>query len=285
MIRRLLLCSCLALSAACGREEPPPREYQLTGQIIALKPESSEVLVAHDDIAGFMPAMTMPYKVEDTALLDGKAAGDLVTATLVVKETEAYLSAITKTGSAPLEAPATVPEVTAFDMVKPGEPVPDVLLVDQDGAPRQLSSYKGQRVVLTFIYTRCPDAEFCPLLNQQFAALQKIVKSTPALADVRLISISFDPEFDTPQVLKAHAAAQSADPAVWSFATGDTQAITEFAAKFGVTVTSNGSPVLIHNLGTAVVDSQGRLTALYSNNQWSPTDIVADLDTAAAAVN
>jgi protein SCO1/2 len=285
MIRRLLLCSCLALSAACGREEPPPREYQLTGQIIALKPESSEVLVAHDDIAGFMPAMTMPYKVEDTALLDGKAAGDLVTATLVVKETEAYLSAITKTGSAPLEAPATVPEVTAFDMVKPGEPVPDVLLVDQDGAPRQLSSYKGQRVVLTFIYTRCPDAEFCPLLNQQFAALQKIVKGTPALADVRLISISFDPEFDTPQVLKAHAAAQSADPAVWSFATGDTQAITEFAAKFGVTVTSNGSPVLIHNLGTAVVDSQGRLTALYSNNQWSPTDIVADLDTAAAAVN
>jgi protein SCO1/2 len=284
MIRRLLFCSCLALSAACGRQEPPPREYQLTGQIIAVKPESSEVLVAHDDIVGFMPAMTMPYKVEDTALLEGKAAGDLFTATLVVKETEAYLSAITKTGSAPLETPA-VPEVTVFDMVKPGEPVPDVLLVDQDGAPRQLSSYRGQRVVLTFIYTRCPDAEFCPLLNQQFAALQKIVKSTPALADVRLISISFDPEFDTPQVLKAHAAAQNADPALWSFATGDQQAITEFAAKFGVTVTSNGSPVLIHNLGTAVVDSQGRLIALHSNNQWSPTDIVADLDTAAAAVN
>ena len=285
MIRRVLLCSCLLVAAACGRQEPPPREYQLTGQIIAVKPESSEVLVAHDDIVGFMPAMTMPYKVQDAALLEGKAPGDLFTATLVVKETEAYLSALTRTGSAPLETPATVPEVTAFDMVKPGEPVPDVRLVDQDGAPLQLASYQGRRVVLTFIYTRCPDAEFCPLLNQQFAALQKIVKSTPALSDVRLLSISFDPEFDTPQVLKAHAAAQNADAAIWTFATGDQPVIADFAAKFGVTVSSNGSPILIHNLGTAVIDRQGRLAALHSNNQWSPADIVADLDTAAAAVN
>jgi protein SCO1/2 len=167
--------------------------------------------------------------------------------------------------------------------VKPGEPVPDVLLVDETGLPRQLSSYKGQRVVFTFIYTRCPDAEFCPLMNQQFAALQRTIKGTPALADVRLISISFDPEFDTPAVLKAHAAAQQADPAIWRFATGKKEDIAEFAAKFGVTVTSNGTPILIHNLGTAVVDAQGRLTALHSSNQWTPTDIVADLETAAAA--
>lgn len=285
MIRRLLLCSLVVALAACGRQEPPAREYTLTGQVIAVKPESSEVLVKHDDIVGFMPAMTMPYKVQDAALLEGTTAGDLFTATLVVKETEAYLSAITKTGTAPLDTPDTVPEVSAFDMVKPGEPVPDVQLVDQDGAPRQLSSYKGRRVVFTFIYTRCPDADFCPLLNTQFAAIQKVVKSTPSLSDVRLISISFDPDFDTPQVLKAHAAAQHADPAVWTFATGDKQAITEFARRFGVTVTADGSPVLVHNLGTAVVDSQGRLAALYSNNQWTPADIVADLETAAAAVN
>jgi protein SCO1/2 len=269
--------------SACGRQEPPAREYDLTGQIIAVKPENNEVLVKHDDIVGFMPAMTMPYKVQDAALLEGKAAGDLFTATLVVKETEAYLSAITRTGSAPLDTPPAAPEVSALDMVKPGEPVPDILLVDETGQPRQLSSYKGQRVVFTFIYTRCPDAEFCPLMNQQFSALQKTIKSTPALADVRLVSISFDPEFDTPAVLKAHAAAQQADPAIWRFATGKKDEIAAFAAKFGVTVTSNGTPILIHNLGTAVVDAQGRLTALHSSNQWAPADIVADLETAAAA--
>ncbi len=277
-----LLLLLAGLSSACGRQAPPPRQYELTGQILAIKPESQEVLVKHDDIKGFMPAMTMPYKVEDLALLDGKVPGDLITATLVVAETTGYLSAITRTGHAEIEVPAVQPEVSVFDMVKEGEAVPDALLIDENGKPRPLSSYRGRRVVLTFIYTRCPDADFCPLMNQQFAALQKTIKGTPALADVQLVSITFDPEFDTPSVLKAYAKTQQADPLIWHFMTGTKDELTQLASRFGVTVTSDGTPALIHNLGTAVLDTQGRLVKLHSTNQWKPADIVAELQQAAA---
>src|ERR1700675_2570843 len=94
--------------SACSRT-PPSREYQLQGQILDIKPETGEVLVKHGDIPGFMPAMTMPYKVSDAKLLSDKQPGDLITATLVVGETEAHLSEITKTGHASV-VNATVPE-------------------------------------------------------------------------------------------------------------------------------------------------------------------------------
>jgi protein SCO1 len=283
--RRAVMASCvvaLALSAAtaCGRREPPPKQYELTGQILAVKPETQEVLVKHQDIKGFMPAMTMPYKVEDPALLKDKAAGDLITATLVVGETRAYLSAVTKTGHSAIDVPPAEPEVSVFDMVKQGQPVPDVPLVDEDGQPRPLSSYRGSRVALTFIYTRCPDPEFCPLMNQQFAALQKLLAKRADMADVRLLSVSFDPAFDTPAVLKAFAKTQQADPARWHFVTGKPEDISKFAARFGVTVTTNGTPILIHNLGTAVIDDKGRLVTLRSTNQWTPAELIDDLKTA-----
>jgi protein SCO1/2 len=278
---RYLVLILIALTAACGRQEPPPKQYELKGQILAVKPESQELLVKHDDIKGFMPAMTMPYKVEDASALEGRQPGDLITATLVVGETSAHLSSITKTGHAAIEVPTTQPEVSVFDMVKEGAPVPDAKLVDEDGTPRPLASYKGHRLVLTFIYTRCPDPEFCVLMNQQFSVLQKTIASTPKLSDVQLLSISFDPDFDTPAVLKDYAGIQRADPKVWHFATGSKADITQLASHFGVTATSNGTPVLIHNLGTAVIDAQGRLVKLHSTNKWTPAEVLAELDAAA----
>jgi protein SCO1/2 len=275
----------LLLTVACSRPAPSDREYQLTGQILSIKPETEEVLVKHDDIKGFMPAMTMPYKVENGALLTGKQPGDLISATLVVGETSAYLKNITTTGHAAIELPPTQPEVSALDIVKPGEAVPDAPLVDEEGKPRPIASYRRKRLILTFIYTRCPDAEFCPLMNQQFAVLQRQIASTPALADVQLLSISFDPEHDTPDVLKAYAKQQQADPNIWHFATAPEDEVKKFAARFGLTVTSDGSPILIHNLATAVIDAEGRLVALHSSNQWKPADLVAELPTAAPSTN
>ena len=280
---RGILLLCATLAAACN-SRPEPRVFELKGQILSIKAEEQEVLVKHEDIPGFMMAMTMPYKVQDASLLQGKAAGDLITATLVVEEVNAYLSAITRTGSAPIETPAVAPEVSAFDMVTRGEVVPDVALVDEDGTARPLSTFRGHRVALTFIYTRCPDAEFCPLMNQNFLAVQKAIRSTPELADVRLLSISFDPAYDTPAVLKAQATTMQADPSIWRFATGTLEDIKAFAGRFGVTVTApNGAnPTLIHNLGTAVIDPQGRLVVLHSTNQWTPADLVAELKAAPA---
>lgn len=277
------LAAVVVLSVAACRQAPPPKEYQLTGQILSLKPENQEVLVKHDDIPGFMMAMTMPYKVNDANLLTDKVPGDLISATLVVGETTAYLSTMTKTGHAEVEVPAVQPEISGLDMVKIGEVVPDAMLVDENGASLSLSSYRGRRLALTFIYTRCPDAEFCPLMNQHFLALQQLITRTPALAGTQLLSISFDPEFDTPDVLNAQARRIGADPAVWRFATGSVDEVARFAGRFGVTVTRDDTPALVHNLGTAVIDAQGRLTALHSTNRWTPAELVAELQAAASS--
>jgi protein SCO1/2 len=269
-------------ATACSRT-PPVKEYQLQGQILDIKPETGEVLVKHGDIPGFMPAMTMPYKVSDAKILSDKRPGDLITATLVVGETEAHLSQIAKTGHAPIED-AGGPAITASNMLKPGDPVPDTPLVDENNAPRPLTSLKGHRVAVTFMYTRCPQPDFCPLMDRNFAAVQNEVEKTPGLGDVRLVSISFDPAYDTPAVLKAHAKTLHANPAVWHFVTAGKDDIKALAAKFAVTAepSDDGPNVITHNLATAVIDPDGKLVKILPGNSWTPANLIADLQAAPA---
>jgi protein SCO1/2 len=269
----------LALAAACSRG-PQPRQYELRGQILGIQPDTREVLIKHEDIQGFMPGMTMPFKVQDEKLLKGLAPGDLVSATLVVAETNAHLSTIKKTGHAELEVPAAPESASSgFELLKDGETVPEQLLVDQDGKPRPMSTLRGHRVALTFIYTRCPMPDFCPLMDRHFQAIQREIKKTPALADVRLVSVSFDPQFDTPQVLKAHAAKFAADPLIWSFMTGERDEVARFASRFGVSIErAELNPIdITHNLRTAIIDSEGRVVKVHTGNSWMPADILADL--------
>jgi protein SCO1/2 len=265
----------VALLAACTRE-PPARQYELQGQILAIEPARNEVLIRHGAIAGYMPAMTMPFTVKDGGLLSGKEPGDLVTATLVVTDLNAHLSSLTRTGRAPLE---TAPASNTPHILVPGEPVEDASLVDQQGKPRPFSRFKGHRVAITFIYTRCPLPEFCPLMDRQFAAVQKTIADEDDLRDVRLVTATLDPEFDTPAVLSRHAEQLKADPAVWTFLTGEPAAVTKFALQFGIfTERDLGTGAnLTHNLRTAVVDADGRLAKAYSGRDWTPADLVADL--------
>jgi len=266
------------LMVSCSRG-PAPRSYELQGQILGIKRESQEVLIKHQDIKGFMPGMTMPFRVQDAKLLEGMQPGDLVTATLVVGETDAHLSTLTRTGHQELDTPAPATATSGFELLKDGELVPNQLLVDQDGKPRPLSSLRGHRVALTFTYTRCPMPNFCPLMDRNFKAVQDEIKKTPALADVRLVTVSFDPQFDTPPVLKAHAQKLEADPLLWTFVTGERDEITRFAARFGVTVErAEQSPIdITHNLRTAIIDAEGRVVKVHTGNSWTPADIVADL--------
>ena len=270
----------LVAVVACSRA-PEPKQYELKGQVLGVKPEAREVLIKHEDILGFMPGMTMPFKVREAKLIEGLRPGDLVTATLVVADTEAYLSAVTKTGHAAPDVPAP-PETASsgFELLKEGETVPEQLLIDQDGKPRPLSKMRGHRVALTFIYTRCPMPDFCPLMDRHFQAVQQEIKRNPALADVRLVSVSFDPQFDTPPVLKAHADRLGADPLIWTFVTGEREAITRFAARFGVSVErEERNPIdITHNLRTAIIDAEGRLVTVRTGNDWTPADVLADLE-------
>jgi protein SCO1/2 len=269
-----------ATAAACG-PRTPAREYELTGQILAVRPERREVVIKHQDIKGFMPGMTMPFTVKDSALLTGKQPGDLVTATLVVGETEAHLSALTTTGHVPVEAPPPAP---VADVLAPGQAVADAAMVDQDGKARPFSSFKKHRLALTFIYTRCPLPDFCPLMDRHFASIQKTIADRAEFSDVRLVTVTLDPAFDRPPVLKAYARRRGADPAVWSFLTGEPGEVSRFATQFGLYVEHNpeNATDITHNLRTAIIDPEGRLVAVRSGNDWTPAELVADLEAAPA---
>jgi protein SCO1/2 len=268
----------LALAAACGRG----REYELRGQILAVDAAQREITIKHEDIKGFMPGMTMPFKVRDTALLEGRVVGDLVRATLVVEGSEGYLKSIERTGHAPLTEPPPRPRVDALNT---GDEIPDVALLDDTGATRQLREWRGRTLAVTFIYTRCPLPDFCPRMDRQFADVQQLVTDDAALrGHVQLLSISFDPEYDTPAVLATHAKKVGADPAVWSFLTGEQADIESFAALFGVSVMREGSDPggVVHNLRTAVIDANGRLVKVMNGMQWAPSELVTELRGAVA---
>ena len=261
--------------------KPEVRTYELKGQILALDPKTQEVLVKHEDIAGFMPAMTMPYLVKDVAVLQGRAAGDLITATLnVAPEGGAWLSAITKTGSAPLpdDAPEHVPVAANAKILQPGDEAPDTSLTAEDGKPVSLKDFRGSAVALTFIYTACPLPQYCPLLDRRFAELQTLIAADAALrGKVHLLSVSFDPARDDATALKAHAQKLKADPQVWRFASAPEDVVDRFAVGFGVNVIREKDGTITHNLRTAIIDPSGRVVAIHSDNTWTVQDLAAEL--------
>ena len=270
------------VAIACS-QAPPARQYELNGQILEVRADRNEVVISHEDIKGFMPGMTMPFKVRPASLLDGRKSGELVRATLVVEEVDAYLSSLTRTGEAPLpETPVAAPTPTT---VQPGQQAPDAALVDQDGAPVFVSSFKGRPVALTFIYTRCPIPDFCPLMDRNFKAVQDAIRQTPALSKAKLLSITLDPAYDTPAILKPYAARLEADPAIWSFLTGDVVEVAKFGEQFGLYIEHDktSSINVIHNLRTAVIDPSGRVVSIHNGNRWTTSELLADLTKAASA--
>jgi len=280
-----LFTAVIAVFPACGGEgnknTGDHREFTLQGQVLALSADHKEANIKHEDIPGFMPAMTMPYKVEDAKEFESIAPGDLINATLVVVSNDAYLQNVKKVGSAPLEKVAgeSGAPPAAAEMLKDGQPVPNTSFVDQDGKKRDLASFKGIPLVLTFIYTRCPMPTFCPLMDRHFATIQQKLKSDPL--DIHLVTVSFDPDHDTPAVLKKHAKELGANPKVWTFLTGDRETIDKFASRFGVSVAraadEKGEINITHNLRTAIVGPDGKLVQTYTGNEWTPTQDVADL--------
>ena len=279
---------CVALAAVACTTKPDQRVFTLEGQVLSVQPAKKLVEIKHEEIKGFMPAMTMPYEVRDARLLDGLSPGDLISAKLIVESNGAYLGEIKKVGSAPLEKPpadqAAAPAArSGFELLKPGEKVPDGQFVDENGKKRAFTSFAGQPVVVTFIYTRCPLPTFCPLMDRHFAALQHQLQTDPNLSAlhgrVHLVSVSFDPATDTPAVLKTHATMLGADPRVWTFLTGDRDDIDRFGSRFGVQVARamGDQRDITHNLRTAIVDANGTLVKIYTGNEWTPDEVLSDL--------
>lgn len=267
----LVLAMTALVGASACRREPPARQFPLTGQVLAVSADGREITIRHDDVKGFMPAMVMPFKVKEAGATKGRLPGDLVKATLFVTDEDAWLEGLEKTGWAPFpeKTGAATPAVT---LLKEGEALPDETLIDQDGRAFRLSSLKGSPLLLTFIYTRCPLPNYCPLMDRHFQAIQQSIKEGRAPSGLRLVSVSFDTDYDTPAVLKAHAQRVGADPHVWTFATAPAAQVEALGNRLGLSVIRDPKdPISItHNLRTAVVDRQGRLVTVLNANDWTP---------------
>lgn len=269
------------VTAACGGGgSTERREYKLQGQVLSIQPNHRQAVIRHEEIPGFMSAMTMPYDVKDPKEYEPLKPGDLINAKLIVLETSAYLEDVKKVGEAPLEGQFSAPGAAAgFELTKVGAPVPNQTFVNQDGASVALDAFRGSAVVVTFMYTSCPLPNFCPLMDRNFAAMQTKLKENGNLLKVHLLSVSFDPQIDTPAVLKAHAAKLGADPRMWTFVTGDRDEIDKWASGFGVSISRamNDPRDITHNLRTAIIDRQGNLVQVYNGNEWTPEQVLADV--------
>ncbi len=267
----------LAAQAATGcRQAPATREYRLVGQIVAVDRATAYVTVRHDDIQGFMPAMTMPFAVKDPRLLDGRRPGDLIEATLHVRNTDAWIAQMTRTGSAPLPPPASTPAAG----LAPGQRLADQAFVGDDGQPLTLAWLDGHVAVIAFTYTRCPLPDFCPAIDARLRQLQDEVGP----AGVRLLSVTLDPAFDTPGVLAAHARRLGARPDIWRFATTGEAELATFGRQFGLDVrrAGQGPADIEHNLRTVVVDRDRTVLEILTGAGWSVRALAGRLAAVAA---
>lgn len=242
------------------------RRFTLTGIVKKIDRENGLVAIRHDAIEGYMPVMTMPFSLNGQEVLEDLQVGDKVSGTLKVNGDESALVDVTVTEMAdPSERLAAE---AAARRLRPGDLVPDFAMRTQDGEPLKLSDLRGNVVALTFIYTRCPLPDYCPAMDRKFAELSRRIKLLGTRADaVRLLSVSFDPEHDTPEVLARHARIVGAKPPVWRFAVADHAELRQVLEPLGLSYgPANGE--IIHTLTTVLIDRDGRLLRLDSGNGW-----------------
>jgi protein SCO1/2 len=254
------------------------RRLQVTGVVVAA-PDGRDVRIAHDDIAGYMPAMTMAFRLaggETTRL----APGDRVRFLLRVGLGPTVAEAVKVTGHGPMPgaaAPATPAAPAAPARLKRGDTVAPFSLIDERGRPLTERDLAGHPTVVTFIFTRCPVPEFCPLITSRFKALQSTLAADRTLPrDTQLLSVTLDPAFDTSAVLAAYGQAIGADPSRWRFAGGDAEAARAVARAFSVYVEKNGA-LLDHPLATALIGRDGRIVEIWRGSGWRLDEVTAAL--------
>jgi protein SCO1/2 len=283
-----------------GVRVPPPKQlaerpaqaattdYRLKGVI--RKIDHERVTISHEEIKGFMSAMTMPFHLSDPIALEGLKLGDEVEATLhvifengVVSNYELRDLTVTKPAVARMVLNVTKGKVSLREqpkLLEKGDLVPDFLMTTQEGKPQKLSDLRGNVVALTFIYTRCPLPDFCPLMDRKFGELASRIAAVPErVRRIRLISLSFDPEHDTPSVLAKHAAARGAVPPLWNFAVATHEELAKIAPVLGLFYDPTRNEIA-HNLVTAIIDPEGKLARVEvgtTRNKWENVDLLKSI--------
>jgi len=259
---------------SCRRNE---RRFELTGKIVAVEPDKHQVTVSHEDIKGYMPGMTMPFTVRDQIDLKEVAPNDKLTATLVVDGSHTWLEdlIVTHVSSDAAAMPGPL-------LAKEGDEVPNFTFRNQNDREIHLRDYRGKALLLTFIYTRCPLPEYCTLMSTNFAQIDRALGQDPELYEkTHLLSISIDPGYDTPEVLKSYGAAhteryEKETFAHWEFAGGTSEQVKKIAEYFGLTYFPEKDQI-IHSLRTVIVSPDGKVAKIYSGNDWKPDEVVDEL--------
>ncbi len=254
--------------------------FQVKGVVQALKPREKQVEIRHEAVPGYMPAMTMPFDVKDTNELTGLEPGQPVSFRLIVTDTEGWIDQVHKLGPPTNSLPTTGPFRLVRDVepLEVGDLLPEYHLTNQFGQAFSTSRFRGQALAITFLFTRCPYPNFCPRMANNFEeAQQKLQTLANGPTNWQLLTISFDPEFDKPAVLKAYGDAHRCDPVHWTFATGELIDITAIAEQFGLAFWHDETGGISHNLRTAVIDAAGRVQKIFAGNEWNSAELVAEL--------
>ena len=262
---------CAGLDAGC--QSAPEKHYPIRAEVISANPAKELITVKHGDIPGLMPAMTMTYQVAEPRRIESLQPGDKITADLVVSESKGRLEKIVLVA----KGDGKTPPGTTQRIPEKGDAVPEFALVNQDGKIIHLSSYHGKVLLVTFIYTRCPLPDFCPRMNENFHAVQKLLQEVPGATErAEFLSISFDPEHDTPAVLKHYASlykksAASEKSFDWQFAVPAAKDLPGIAQFFGLVYQPEQAQI-VHSLSTTVIGPDGKVQKWYADNDWTPAD-------------
>src|SRR5450432_1232232 len=271
----------LALSLGVANLAFADQRYPVKGLILRLDPAGKTMVVSTDAIPGFMEAMTMPYSVRDAKELDGLKPGTLIDFTLVVEKDTSYAEAIKVHSYQGLEPdPLTARRLKLLKQavnpssVKPlaiGDAVPDFVLTDQDRRRVRLSKFAGKVVALNFVYTRCALPNFCYRSSNNFGILQKRFKDRMG-RDLILLTVSFDPVHDQPDVLAKYAATWKADPRYWRFLTGSAANVRHVCDLFGEDFFQDEG-LMNHSLHTVLISRNGKMVANLEGNDFTATQL------------
>lgn len=279
-IHRIVCLALLAGLAGCSGE----RSYEVRGRIAGFG-DGRTLIVEHGDIPGLMPAMTMSFEARESASLDTLHTGDAVAFVLYIRGDSTWIDEIRRLpdDAVPEHPAGSRQEQTssAPDLFEMGDPVPNTPLQSHADTTFNLTQFEGTPVVLTFIYTRCPLPDYCPLMTQNFVRLQKRIRDE-RLGPVHLVSVTFDPQYDSPAILREYSGRFDADLSSWTFATGDSSDVASLAHRFGVYYRTQGGEI-IHNLSTALIGADGRIRRIWRGNDWTVDQIVTAIRGAASA--
>ena len=255
--------------------------YSIKGTILAVDGERGEITLQHEAIPGFMGAMTMPYKLLYGNSTSELHRGDVIRARLLVDKLpdggyrNSRLDELAVLGQA---KPNFKPQ-SNYHVPTEGDLVPDFKLTNQDGRPVTISTFHGKALLITFIYTRCPMDDFSPKMSRNFAAIDQALQRDPATSgQTRLLSLSFDPAFDTPQVLRAYGSTYTGKRGFnhWQFAAPSADTLPTVEHYFNLGATGSGAS-LTHSLSTVLVAPNGRVAAWYPGSEWSPEEVVTKM--------